>query len=138
MKYLLDTNVISETIRKTPDERVTHWFQAIPSDQLFVSVLSLGEIRRGVEKLKDQPRKDFMMAWLENDLAFWFGDHILPVSTEVADKWGYITANAALPAIDSLIAATALTHNMKLVTRNVEDFKTIAGLEIINPWHFHY
>lgn len=137
MKYLLDTNVISETIRKTPDEHVKDWLQTISSDQLYVSVLSLGEIRRGVEKLKDQPRKDFMTAWLENDLAFWFGDHVVPVSTDVAGKWGYITASGTFPAIDSLIAATALTHNMKLVTRNVVDFKSIAGLEIINPWNFY-
>ena len=138
MKYLLDTNVISETIRKTPDNSVKDWFQTIPSNQLYVSVLSLGEIRRGIEKLRDQPRKDFMTAWLENDLASWFGDHVLPVSPDVADKWGYLTATGTFPAIDALLAATALTHNMKLVTRNVSDFQNIAGLDIINPWNFYH
>lgn len=138
MKYLLDTNVISETIRKNPDKNVKDWFQATPSNQLYVSVLTLGEIRRGVEKLSDQTRKDFMIAWLENDLVFWFGAHVVPISYEVADKWGYITAMATLPAIDSLLAATALVHNMKIVTRNVADFKMIVGLEIINPWDFKH
>lgn len=137
MKYLLDTNVISETIRKRPDVHVKQWFQTIPSNQLYVSVLSLGGIRRGIEKLSDQSRKDFMTAWLENDLTFWFGEHVMPVSSEIADKWGYLTSLATLPAIDSLLAATALVHNMKLVTRNVSDFRMIAGLEIINPWDFY-
>lgn len=137
MKYLLDTNVISETIRKNPNIHVKDWFQTIPSNQLYVSVLSLGEIRRGIEKLSDQPRKDFMTAWLENDLAFWLGDHVVSISSEVADKWGYLTAMATLPAIDSLLAATALVYNMKVVTRNVMDFKQVAGLEIINPWSFN-
>lgn len=136
MKYLLDTNVISETIRKTPDAHVKEWFQRTPSNQLYISVLSLGEIRRGIEKLKDHSRKDFMTAWLENDLTLWFGEHVVPISSEVADKWGYLTSMVTLPAIDSLLAATALVHNMKLVTRNVTDFKMIAGLEIINPWDF--
>lgn len=137
MKYLLDTNVISETIRKNPDIHVKNWFQMIPSEQLYISVLSLGEIRRGIEKTKDLPRKDFIAAWLENDLVSWFSDHVLSVSSEIADKWGYITAMDNLPAIDSLLAATALTHNMKLVTRNVADFERIPGLEIINPWNFY-
>lgn len=137
MKYLLDTNVISETIRKTPDTHVKYWFQTIPSDQLYVSVLSLGEIRRGIEKLSDQPRKDFMTAWLESDLVSWFGDHVVPISREVADKWGYLTATGTFPAIDYLLAATALTNNMKLVTRSVADFQQVTGLEIINPWNFY-
>lgn len=134
MKYLLDTNVISETIRKTPETNVQKWFQTIPSNQLYASVLSLGEIRRGIEKLIDNSRKDSMTAWLENDLIFWFGENILPISSEIADKWGYITSLSTLPVIDSLLAATALVHNMKIVTRNTADFKMVAGLEIINPW----
>ena len=101
-------------------------------------MLNFGEIRRGIEKLQDQPRKNFMTTWLENDLAFWFADHVIPVSLEVAEKWGYITSTGNFPAIDSLLAATALTHNMKLVTRNVADFQQIAGLEIINPWEFSH
>jgi predicted nucleic acid-binding protein len=78
----------------------------------------------------------YWKSWVENDLALWFGDQVIPVSIDVADKWGFITAHGNFSAIDSLIAATALTHNMKLVTRNVADFKSIAGLEIINPWNY--
>jgi predicted nucleic acid-binding protein len=136
MKYLLDTNVISETIRKSPDAHVTNWFHAIASNQLYVSVLTLGEIRRGIEKSKDEGRKEFLTAWFENDLMNWFCNRIVSISADVSDKWGYITANGTFPAIDSLIAATALTHNMKLVTRNVADFKSFGGLEIVNPWNF--
>ena len=99
MKYLLDTNVISETIRQSPDPHVQDWLQTIPSHQLYISVLSLGEIRRGVEKLIDQPRKNFMTAWLENDLPFWFEDRAVPISREVADKWGYLTSIGAFPII---------------------------------------
>lgn len=134
MKYLLDTNVISETIRKSPNESVKLWFQTVPSAHLYVSVLSLGEIRRGIEKLNDFSKKNFLINWLENELSFWFEERVVPVSLEVADKWGYLTAIKTLPAIDSLLAATALTHNMKLVTRNLFDFEKITGLEIINPW----
>ena len=134
MKYLLDTNVISETIRKNPDETVKLWFQNVPSAHLYISVLSLGEIRRGIEKLHDFSKKNFLINWLENDLCFWFEERVVPVSLGVADKWGYLTATKKLPAIDSLLAATALTYNMKLVTRNILDFAKITGLEVINPW----
>lgn len=136
MRYLLDTNVISETIKKSPDVCVKNWFYTIPSNCLYVSVLSLGEIRKGVEKLQEKSRKDRMTSWLENDLVFWFEDRVVPISVDVADKWGYITSMGSLPAIDSLLAATALVHNMKLVTRNVGDFEMVSGLEIINPWNF--
>ncbi len=138
MKYLLDTNVISETIRKMPDAHVLNWFRTVPSHYLYISVLSFGEIRRGIEKIKDQSRKEFMTAWLENDLTVWFDERIMSVSIDVADKWGYITALGTFPAIDSLIASTALVHNMKLVTRNVIDFQAIPGLEIVNPWNFYH
>lgn len=136
MKYLLDTNIISETIKQKPDTHVQQWLELVPSNQLYVSVLTLGEIRFGIEKLVDSARKNYITTWLENDLALWFADHIMPVSLEVADKWGHISSQTKLPVIDSLIAATALVHNMKLVTRNVKDFKMVAGIEIINPWNF--
>ncbi|MBP9828949.1 MAG: type II toxin-antitoxin system VapC family toxin [Proteobacteria bacterium] len=135
MKYLLDTNVISETVRKSPDAQVKKWFETVPSDQLYLSVLSLGEIRRGIEKILDQERKIFLLTWLEHDLVSWFGERLIPVCFEVADKWGYITARGTFPVIDALLAATALTHNMKLVTRNVDDFQ-FTELEVINPWNF--
>lgn len=90
MKYLLDTNVIEETIRKLPDQSVKDWIQSISSDQFDVSVVSLVKIRRGIEKLQNQPRKHIMKAWLENDLVFWFDDRVVPISTEIADKCGLL------------------------------------------------
>jgi toxin FitB len=135
MKYLVDTNVLSETFRAHPNPQVIAWFQTISAEELCISVLTLGEIRKGAEKLSDLKRKQKIIRWLEYDLITWFEDRVIEINYEVADKWGFILAQHKdpLPAIDSLIAATALTYNMKLVTRNVSDFN-IQGLEVINPW----
>jgi predicted nucleic acid-binding protein len=136
VKYLLDTNVISETIRERPNPAVRQWLQQIAPDSLFISVLSLGEIRRGIEKLGAGKRRNQLLLWLENDILEWFGDNILSVDIDVAERWGYITATlskSSTTAIDTLLAATALTHNLKLVTRNVKDF-VIPGLEVFNPF----
>ena len=136
MKYLLDTNIISETIRAQPNINVQTWIQKIPSASLCISVLTLGEIRRGIEKLNENnSRKNKLIFWLEEDLRKWFGENILPITQEIAERWGYITSTKtqSLMAIDSLLAATALTHNLKMVTRNIKDFD-VPGLEIINPF----
>jgi predicted nucleic acid-binding protein len=135
MSYLLDTNVVSELLRPVPDKNVVEWFGVIPNESLFLSVLTLGEIRRGVEKLATGKRKTQLIVWLEHDLSRWFDGRILPVDQHVADRWGYLTASAKrpLPAIDSLLAATALTHNLKMVSRNVDDFD-MPGLEVVNPF----
>lgn len=135
MRYLLDTNVLSETVRVHPNLNVKKWLQASSPETLFISVLTLGEIRRGIEKLGDSKRRTHLVSWLENDLLKWFGSNILPVTFEVAERWGYITAtvNHSLNAIDTLLAATALTHNLKMVTRNIKDFQ-VPGLEVINPF----
>lgn len=120
-----------------PHKSVTNWFESVPSDSLYISVLTIGEIRKGVEKLPSSKKKEKILSWLDYTLLDWFGDRILPIDFEVADKWGYILGNSEkkLPAIDSLIAATALTHNLKVVTRNIEDFM-IPGVEVTNPWNF--
>lgn len=137
MKYLLDTNIISETIRSRPDKNVHQWLKEISAKNLFISVLTLGEIRRGIEKLKDKKRKSHLILWLEQELPAWFGENVLPIDQEVAERWGYITSMATqfhqLTAIDTLLAATALTHNLIMVTRNVKDFD-IPGLEVLNPF----
>lgn len=136
MRFLLDTNVVSETIRIYPNVGVKNFLKDIPAESLYISVLTLGEIRKGIELLDDTKKKNNLIGWLEKDLKDWFDTRILSISKEVADKWGYITAQSyqhPLPAIDSLIGATALTCNLTLVTRNTKDFK-IEGLEIINPW----
>lgn len=136
MSYLIDTNVISEVFKKTPDTQVLKWFESIPSSSLYLSVITFGEIRKGIEKLDYTEKKITLLAWLEHELPAWFEERVLTINIEVADRWGYLlsTANKPIPAIDSLIAATALTHNLKLVTRNIKDFINIPGLETINPW----
>ena len=133
--YLLDTNVISETMRAKPNPAVLDWLSSIDIRKFYLSVLSLGEIRKGVEKLEDTKRKQKIIQWLEIDLQKIFANRIIVVDSIVADKCGYICAQENLPAIDSLLGASALVHNLKLVTRNVKDFKAISGLEIVNPWN---
>lgn len=135
MSYLIDTNVISELVRAKPDAAVLDWFANTPDEALFLSVLTLGEIRKGVEKLADLHRREKLRVWLEHDLRDWFGPRILPVGPDVADHWGRLLAQAGrpVPAIDSLLAATALHHDLRLVTRNIRDF-AYAGLDVINPW----
>jgi predicted nucleic acid-binding protein len=136
MKYLLDTNILSESVRAHPNTGVKRWLEEIPPEALYISVLTLGEIRRGIEKLDDGKRKHHLMAWIEKDLLEWFGENILPINLEVAERWGYITAAHAghpLTAIDTLLAATALTYNLQMVTRNVKDFD-VPGLKVINPF----
>ena len=135
MSYLIATCVISELVRPKPDAAVLDWFANTPDEALFLSVLTLGEIRKGVEKLPEPQRREKLRIWLEHDLRDWFGPRILPIGPDVADHWGRLLAQAGrpVPAIDSLLAATALHHDLRLVTRNTKDFN-YAGLEAINPW----
>ena len=135
MSYLLDTNVISELVRPKPAKAVLAWFENIPSEALHISVLTLGEIRKGIEQMPDGARREKLRLWLEHELADWFGSRVLPVGIPVADRWGRVIAQLGRPAptIDSLLAATALHHELRLVTRNQKDFG-YPGLEVINPW----
>ena len=135
MSYLLDTNVISELVRLKPAKAVLAWFENIPSDALHISVLTLGEIRKGVEQMPDGARREKLRLWLEHDLADWFETRVLPIDIQVADRWGRLIAQMGrpVPSIDSLLAATALHHELRLVTRNQKDFD-YPGLEVINPW----
>lgn len=135
MSYLLDTNVISELARIRPSPAVVKWFEATPDDALHLSVLSVGEIRKGVEMLKSGARKEQLRLWLERDLPAWFAERILPITTSVADRWGRVAAATGrpLPAVDGLLAATALEHGLRIVTRNGVDFQ-VPGLAVVNPW----
>lgn len=135
MSYLIDTNVISELRRKHPDAGVVSWFSQRPPITLHISVLTLGEIRKGIEGLPDETRKLALLDWLETDLPAFFTGRILPVDAQVADRWGRLLAVAGrpLPAIDSLLAATALEHDLTLITRNTKDFSGLP-LQTINPW----
>lgn len=132
--YLLDTSVISETIKKVPNEKVLSWLSSIDINRFFLSCITLGEIRKGVEKIDDPARKQRIIQWLEIDLVERFYGRIISIDVAVADKWGYLCSLNNLPAIDMLIASSCLVYNHKLVTRNIKDFKNISGLEIINPW----
>lgn len=135
MSYLLDTNVISELVRPKPAKTVLAWFENIPSEALHISVLTLGEIRKEVERMPDGVRREKLRLWLEQELVGWFGARVLPVDTPVADRWGRLLARMGrpVPSIDSLLAATALHHELRLVTRNQKDFD-YPGLEVVNPW----
>jgi len=135
MSYLLDTNIISETVRKTPNKAVIAWLDKVPGESLFVSVLTLGEIRKGIEALADARRKQLLRDWLEHELSNWFLGRVLSVDMAVAERWGRLLAEVRrpVPTIDSLLAATALHYDLQLVTRNANDFR-YPGLEVINPF----
>ncbi len=135
MSYLIDTNVLSELRRNAPDASVLSWFQKRPPASLYLSVLTLGEIRKGIELLTDGKRQLALRDWLDVDLPAFFTGRILPIDGAVADRWGRIVAAAGRPvaAVDSLLAATAVTHDLILVTRNVKDFIALP-VATINPW----
>lgn len=135
MSYLIDTNVLSELRRRSPDTRVVEWFTKRPAATLYLSVLTLGEIRKGCEGLADPARRQALTDWLETDLPLFFTGRLLNVDAAVADRWGRMVAAAGrpLPVVDSLLAATALTHDLVLVTRNTKDFSGLP-VQIFNPW----
>jgi predicted nucleic acid-binding protein len=136
--FLFDTNVISELIKPQPETNVTAWIEDTDESLLYLSVLTLGEIRRGIAALPQSRRRAILEAWLETDLRARFAERILTIDQEVADRWGLLTAAArssgiVLPVIDSLLAATALEHNLTLVTRDVGQIPT-TGVAVFNPW----
>ena len=135
MSFLIDTCAISELTRPKPSGLVSDWFEATPNEALHISVLTLGELRKGIERLAQGRRRARIVGWLETGLPAWFEDRVLAIDREVADEWGRLTARLErpVPAIDSLIAATALRHRLSVVTRNVRDFDA-TGVEILNPW----
>ena len=135
MSYLLDTNVLSELRRKTPNPAVSAWFAIRPATSLYLSVLTLGELRKGFDGVKDAALRLPLSDWLQTDMSMFFMGRVLSIDEHVADRWGQLVAAAGrpLPAIDSLLAATALVHGLSMVTRNAKDFEGL-GLEVINPW----
>jgi predicted nucleic acid-binding protein len=135
VSYLIDTNALSELKKRQPHPTVAQWFAARPPSALYLSVLTLGELRKGIEAMPTGVRRTSFLDWLENDIPQYFGGRILPVDRRIAERWGHLcgTAGRPLPAIDSLLAATALEHRLTLVTRNRVDFD-LPGLVVINPW----
>jgi len=135
VKFLLDTNVVSE-LRKGPraDRKVAMWFQGLDPDELFLSVLVVGEIRRGIEGIRrrDPKAAQALDRWLLG-LAAGFEDRILPVDRRVAEEWGRMNVPDPLPVLDALMAATAKVHDLVLATRNVKDVAS-TGVETVNPF----
>lgn len=136
--FLLDTNVISELVKPRPEGNVTAWIEGTDESLLYLSVLTLGEIRRGIATLSQSRRRATLEAWLDKDLRARFEDRILAIDQEVADRWGLLTAAArnsgiVLPVIDGLLAATALEHNLTLVTRDMGQIPSM-GVAVFNPW----
>ena len=136
--FLLDTNLVSELIKPRPKLEVRKWVDSVEESLLYLSVLTLGEIRKGIAVLPDIARKQVLELWLQNDLQLRFSGRILSVDEGIADRWGWIAGKSSasgrpLAVIDGLLAATALHHNMTLVTRNAKDvFGT--GVIVFSPW----
>ena len=138
MKYILDTCAISELVAKQPNPTVVEFIDSLDPDDVYLSVVTIGEISKGIEKLPKSKRKQELETWLREDLLVRFDGKIIPLDTGGLLEWGSLTARLestgkTLPAMDSLIAATVLARSMILVTRNVDDFEN-TGIEIVNPW----
>ncbi len=136
--FLLDTNIPSELTRPRPEPRVFEWLDSAADAELYFSVVSLGEILRGVTLLPlGQPRQE-LQQWLDGTLRPWFQGRMLPINESVAERWGRLSGQSQLKGrplkvADGLIAATALEHDLTIVTRNVKDFADL-GVRIFNPW----
>ena len=138
MKILLDTNILSEVRRPTPDIRVLAWLEDLDEDRAFISVVSIAEIRREIALMSDGRRRESLAHWLAEDLTQRFDQRLLPVDQAVALAWGDLMGVAkrsgrGLSSMDGLIAATAIAGELGLATRNTKDFQGF-GIEIVNPW----
>ena len=138
MNYLLDTCVISELVAKRPNPKVIAWIDNTEEIQLYLSVITIGEIRKGIEKLPSSARRSELDAWLNEQLLLRFSDRIINIDVDTMLRWGQLMgclekAGKTMPVVDSLIAAIALTHKFQLVTRNERDFEH-TGVTIMNPW----
>ena len=136
--FLLDTNIPSEAARSRPNPNVAAWVNGQENSTLFLSAVSIGELRRGFALLPQGEQRSRLEQWFETDVLLWFGERILPLTKEVADRWGQLDAACQLrgtPAntADGMIAATALEHGLTVVTRNVKDFAGM-GVAVLNPW----
>ena len=138
MTFLLDTNVVSEWVKPRPESRVVTWLAEVDEDRVFISVVTLGELRYGVERLPSSTRKHRLDDWVRHELPLRFEGRVLTVDARVADAWGTIVARREragkrIGAMDALIAATAETHELTLVTRNTADFESAVKL-LFDPW----
>ena len=138
MKYLLDTCVISELIKQQPDQKFVQWISNVDETSLFVSVLTIGELHKGIEKLPESRKKSTLHKWVTYDLEKRFKNRIIDFDIKTATAWGKIQAKSelvgrTLPAIDGLIAATGIFNGLVVVTRNIKDMQA-SGADLLNPW----
>lgn len=138
MKYLLDTCVISELVTPHPNENVLKWLQEREENDLFLSVLTIGEIHKGIARLPDSKKKKSLSKWVEDDLKKRFAGRVLDITEDIAIQWGEILGKSekrgkSIPVIDCLIAASAIEEDMTVVTRNIKDMEN-TGAKLINPW----
>ena len=134
MSFLLDTNVVSEVRKQSPDAGVAGWFASVPADELFLSVLVVGEIRQGIERLvrRDPAQAEIFERWL-SQLVDSYSDRLVPITERIAQAWGRLNVPDPVPVVDGLMAATALAHDWILVTRNVNDIRS-TGVRLLNPF----
>jgi predicted nucleic acid-binding protein len=137
MSFLLDTNAVSEWVKRRPDPGVIGWMDAADEDRVFISVISLAEFSYGVERLPAGKRRRRLEEWLQDELPLRFEGRILPVDADVAEAWGKTVsrseaAGRPMGAMDAFLAATAEVHSLTLVTRNVSDFPLLKA--VLNPW----
>jgi toxin FitB len=138
VNFLLDTNVVSEWTKPRPDAGVVAWLAEADEDRIFVSVITVAELRHGIERLPAGARRERLETWLTDQVPLRFEERLLAVDAETANVWGRVMAQGQtagrLPGtMDAFIAATVLQHDMTLVTRNVSDFEAL-GVKIVNPW----
>ena len=138
MNFLLDTHVVSEWVKSRPDAGVADWLAESDEDRIFISAVTIAEIRYGIERMPRGTRRDRLEVWLTDDLPLRFEARVLPVDAGVGDRWGRVMARGQaagrpVTAIDAFIAATAERHDLTLATRNVADFEVL-GIRLINPW----
>jgi len=140
--FLLDTNVISELMKPRPNRRVAEWVDATAEELLHLSVISIGEVRKGIDLLDEaDPRRAALQSWLDRDLRVRFAGRLFVFDDAVAERWGQLEALAkkrrlTLPTIDAQLAATALHYGLTFVTRNTGDIAP-TGVSIVNPWRDH-
>jgi toxin FitB len=132
--FLLDTNVVSESRKRRPDRHVMSWLRSLSDDDVFLSVIVIGEIRQGIERLRrrDESQARALDPWMEAMQAA-FATRIRPITVEIAQEWGVMNSGDPMPANDSLIAATAKVHDLTVVTRNTVDYRNI-GIQTLNPF----
>jgi predicted nucleic acid-binding protein len=138
MTFLLDTNVVSEWVKPRPNPGIMKWLAGVDEDRVFLSVITLAELRNGITRLPAGRRREQLDSWLSHDLLERFEGRLLSIGTAIADQWGRITAIAktsgrTIHAMDAFLAATAAVHELTIVTRDVKDFEQIK-LSVLSPW----